>query len=115
MLRYMYSDQGLPARYDMAKPIAELARVAEALRLGRSDDTSAVDVDEVLPETLSQILFEQPVFQQQATSEPAVASVRTGSSMWGWVILGSGFILLVGGVAWRVSLVGRRAAEIRRV
>ena len=115
MLRYMYSDVGLPARYEIARPIAELARVAEAVRLTRSDETLPEQAEELLPETVSQILFEQPVPKLNAGIEPTIASTRPRSSTWGWVFLGGGFLLLLIGIAWRLSLAGRRSAETRRV
>jgi hypothetical protein len=115
MLRYMYSDQGLPARYEIAKPIAELARVAESLRLAGSDDTSAVDGDVVLPETVSQILFGQPVIDPPATSEPTLARAADRTNTWGWVVLGGGLGVLLVSVVWRLSAAWRRTTEIRRV
>lgn len=110
MLRYMYSDQGLPARFEMARPIAELARVAESVRLARHDESAAEQLDEVLPETVSQILFEQPVMPPAS----AVATTIEGSSNLavrvGWVLIGIGGVVLLVAVVWRLIRATRRTA-----
>lgn len=115
MLRYMYSDAGLPARFELARPIAELARVAESVRLARADDPASTSDDEALPETVSQILFELPVEPSSRDRVSPVGGTTTdaGSShMWGWVFLSAGAAVLIGGLAWAVSRSSRRRAEI---
>src|SRR5262249_21979009 len=96
MLRYMYSDQGLPARYDIAKPIADLARIAESVRLVRRVEAPLEQVEEVLPETVSQILFETavPSWSPSLSGQTASARSATRSAAWILLVAGSGLLLL---------------------
>ena len=111
MLRYIYSDQGLPAQFEMARPLAELARVAESVRLARHDESAGEQLDEVLPETVSQILFEQPVMATK------VEETNAGSSNWpvrlGWILIGGGGLVLLVAVASRLIRANRRATQDR--
>ncbi len=111
MLRYMYSQQGLPARYEMARPVAELARVAESVRLARHDESAADQLDEFLPETVSQILFEQPVLNLPPGTRATIGSIWyfTRSGQIGWWLVGSGAILMMFPVAWFLSRAVRRS------
>jgi hypothetical protein len=110
MLRYIYCDDGLPARYEMARPVAELARVAEAIRLTRVDGTDDLPLEKQMPETVAQILFERPVAVQPSPIASRVA--RPGSAKnahIGWILLASGACLIGGAVVWRFVRVARRA------
>jgi hypothetical protein len=108
MLRYIYSDQGLPAQFEMAKPIAELARVAESVRLARHDESAVEQLDEVLPETVSQILFEQPVMPAAPEAEKSIADSSNWAIRAGWVLIGVGGVVLLVAVASRLIRANRR-------
>jgi hypothetical protein len=110
MLRYIYCDEGLPARYELARPVAELARVAESVRLGRADKTTAAHEEQELPETVSQILFDQPVV---TPSKPRPAQVvgnieTSGRVDLGWVFVVVGGCLVCTAIAWGIVRVARR-------
>ncbi len=105
MLRYMYSEQGLPAKYEMARPVAELARVSESVRLARPAETPSELDEETLPETVSQILFEQPVLRPRAAPPSADAEVGGRRGRLGWWFIAGGGGVLAAAVAWR--LIGR--------
>jgi hypothetical protein len=110
MLRYMYSDSGLPAQFDMARPVAELARVAESVRLARHDESAGEQLDEVLPETVSQILFEQPVMPAATAVERRSADSSNWAVRTGWMLIGVGGVVLLVAVATRLIRTKRRTA-----
>ena len=112
MLRYMYSDQGLPAQYEMTKPIAELARVAESVRLVRHDETASEQLDEALPETVSQILFEQAVMAPVPAANQASTTGASGSSRLGWALVAGGGVVLLGALVWRLSRSTRPSVKL---
>jgi hypothetical protein len=101
MLRYMYSENGLPARYEMARPVAELARVAESVRLARPGERPSEDLAETFPETVSQILFEQAVAPDAGGR--VVASTEPPSRLGAYVVTGIGLTLLLGAAAVAVA------------
>lgn len=105
MLRYIYCDEGLPARYELARPIAELARVAESIRLVRGDQTADVHGDQELPETVSQVLFDQPVIAQpnlHITELNRTFEAPRGMRF-GWLLVGIGGCLMCAAIAWGIA------------
>jgi hypothetical protein len=112
MLRYMYSQDALPARMAMARPITELARIAESVRLARPDASSHELTEEVLPETVSQVLFDQPVLRGHRLAEHAAPGAMTRPRVVGWVLLSSGSVVLLGAFAWLIRRGYRRDAGL---
>jgi hypothetical protein len=110
MLRYIYCDEGLSARFEMAKPVAELARVAESVRLARAEGSTDLPLEKQLPETVSQILFEQPVVNQPNPVSTNVArpAPEQGNTNVGWILLASGACLIGGAITWRLVRMSRR-------
>jgi hypothetical protein len=111
MLRYMYSDQGLPAINDLARPIAELARVAESVRLARRDTAAAELNDEALPQTVNDILFGEPLPSDPAPVEVAAALDGGSTNRFGWLLVGGGGLVLLGSIAWVVRVAWQRPSR----
>ncbi|GEM_PF-6562627 len=112
MLRYMYSDQGLPALNHAAQPIAELARVAESIRLARGDAAAAELDDEALPPTVNEILFGGPLPTESPVAADAGSALGGGrTNALGWLLIGAGAIVLLA-AAWVTRQVRRRPTPI---
>jgi hypothetical protein len=114
MLRYIYCDNGLPARYELTRPVAELARVAESIRLMRADVTTVSHDEQELPETVSQILFDRPVLAQAGTAAKGTDShFENGSGLQlGWLLMGAGGCLVVVAIAWCAVRAARRPRHL---
>jgi hypothetical protein len=110
MLRYIYCDGGLPGRHEMARPVADLARVAESVRLVHADESSELPLEKELPETVSQILFEQPVASQpNPVTSQATPRVQSHGLSLGWILVTAGGCLVCGAIAWRIVRLARRS------
>jgi hypothetical protein len=109
MLRYIYCDEGLPARIELARPVAEMARVAESIRLVRDDGSSAMQLGDVLPETVSQILFDRSVAAPTDTRAAQLGNtgpVRRINLGWVFVAVGAGVVCMT--TLWGILRAARR-------